>query len=196
MKPLHIAALMLAMLTARAATGRSQGEGAFWLDDAKPRSWNSPGMAIPAAPKTYGPADERCRELARPPELKEDASIQNQGWDLVGPYLGGWLVLIIRGAASYDGMCRPLQYQDFVFLRGVFAGTLSPQPMNSRADGALGQVFLQSDAQLIAEYSRYEASDALCCPSRTTHVVFAIAEDPPVVRPVSASTSGAERVRF
>jgi heat shock protein HslJ len=192
MKSRHTAALMLAMLAADVAIGRSQGQGAYWLDEAKPRSWNSPNLPIPAAPKAQGPADDRCRQQARPPELKEDARVQDQGWDLVGPYLGGWLMLVIRGTASYDGMCRPLQYQDFVFVRGVFAGTLSPQPMDSRADGALGQVFVQSDSQLTAEYSRYEESDALCCPSRTTRVVFDIPEDPPIVRPASASTSEAE----
>jgi heat shock protein HslJ len=86
-------------------------------------------------------------------------------------------------------MCRPRQYQDFVFVRGVFAGTLSPQPMDSRADGAIGQVWLQNGTQLTAEYARYAANDALCCPSRMTSVVFDIAGDKRVVRPVSASTS-------
>jgi hypothetical protein len=42
---------------------------------------------------------------------------------------------------------------------------------------------------LIAEYSRYEKSDPLCCPSRITHVTFDIAGNPPVVRARSASTS-------
>jgi hypothetical protein len=49
-----------------------------------------------------------------------------------------------RGTAGYDGMCRPRQYQDFVFVGSVFAGTLSPQPMDSRTDGALGRVFHRS----------------------------------------------------
>lgn len=34
-------------------------------------------------------------------------------------------------------MCRPRQSQDFLFVRGMFAGTLSPQPMDSRTDGVL-----------------------------------------------------------
>jgi hypothetical protein len=72
-------------------------------------------------------------------------------------------------------------------VRGVFAGTLSPQAMDSRADGALGRVSLQSDSLLIAEYERYAATDPLCCPSRATRVVFGIAKEGPVLRPVSAS---------
>ncbi len=170
-------------------TGRSQVKVASWLDEAKPASWNAAGLAIPAAPRIQGNTDPRCREGARPPQLDEDKRLRDQGWDLVGAYQGGWQILVIRGTAGYDGMCRPLQYQDFVFVRGVFAGTLSPQAMDSRTDGALGRVFLQGSSRLTAEYDRYAASDPLCCPSRRTSVVFDIASAPPVLRPVSASTS-------
>ncbi|MCC7010499.1 MAG: LppP/LprE family lipoprotein [Acidobacteria bacterium] len=96
---------------------------------------------------------------------------------------------MIRATAGYDGMCRPRAYQDFVFVRGVFAGTLSPQPMDSRADGALGRVAVRSSAEIIGDYARYAASDPLCCPSRITIVVFRVSAEPPVVVPVSASTS-------
>lgn len=91
-------------------------------------------------------------------------------------------------------MCRPRQYQAFVFVRGLFVGTLSPQLMDSRTDGALSEVSLQSATLLTAQYLRYATTDALCCPSRTTSVIFEIATFPsqsnrPQVRPVSASTS-------
>jgi hypothetical protein len=121
--------------------------------------------------------------------LDEDTRVRNRGWDLVGGYQGGWQMLVIRGTAGYDGMCRPRQYQDFVFVRGVFAGTLSPHVMDSRSDGALGRVTLQARGQLTAEYHRYSAADPLCCPSRTTSVVFDISDDPPIAQPVSASSS-------
>jgi len=85
-------------------------------------------------------------------------------------------------------MCRPLTYQEFVFVRGVFAGTLSPGTMDSRADGSLNRVTLQGDRRLVAEYARYTRADALCCPSRTTSVVFEIAPDQVLVRPLSTST--------
>ena len=78
--------------------------------------------------RIQGNTDPRCREGARPPQLDEDKRLRDQGWDLVGAYQGGWQILVIRGTAGYDGMCRPLQYQDFVFVRGVFAGTLSLRP--------------------------------------------------------------------
>jgi LppP/LprE lipoprotein len=133
--------------------------------------------------------DPRCRALARPAELEEDKRLRERGWDLVGEFQGGWQIRIILATAGYDGMCRPRQYQAFVFVHGVFAGTLSPQPMDSRTDGALDQVHLRGDGRLTAEFRRYAASDPLCCPSRTTSVMFEIASGTPVVRPVAASTS-------
>jgi hypothetical protein len=98
-------------------------------------------------------------------------------------------MVVIRGTAAYDGMCRPQQYQEFVFLDGVFAGTLSPQPMRSRTDGALVRTTLQSGSRIVAEYARYAPSDPLCCPSNTTTLVFNVSQDPPVVRPASTSTA-------
>jgi heat shock protein HslJ len=146
---------------------------------------------MPLAPKIQGAVDTRCRDAARPPQLPQDKQLRERGWDLVAAYQGGWQILVIRGTAGYDGMCRPRQYQDFVFVRGMFAGTLSPHPMESRTDGALNRVSLQSATRLTAEYARYTVADALCCPSRTTSVVFDVASDGlgPVVRPVSTSTS-------
>jgi heat shock protein HslJ len=159
------------------------------LDNPKPALWNTPGQPIPSAPKSQGTADARCRDASRPAQLPEDRQVRDRGWDLVGAYQGGWQIVVIGGGAGYDGMCRPRQYQEFVFVRGAFAGTLSPRPMESRTDGALSRVSLQSATRLTAEYARYAESDALCCPSRTTRVTFDVASDGPVVRPVSASTS-------
>jgi heat shock protein HslJ len=167
---------------------RSQEKGAAWLDQPKPASWNTPGASIPAAPRTQGSVDARCRQQARPAQVEEDKRVRDQGWDLVGAYQGGWQILVIRGTASYDGMCRPRQYQGFVFVRSVFAGTLSPQPMDSRTDGALARASLQSNGRLTVEYDRYAASDPLCCPSRSTTVVFEVTSDRPVIRPVSSAT--------
>lgn len=167
----------------------AEANAASWLDAAKPASWNKPALAIPAAPQFPDGIDPRCRTQARPPESEEDRRLRNQGWDLMGAYQAGWRVLVIGATAGYDGMCRPSAYQYFVFVRGIFAGTLSPDFMESRADGALSRVFLQSDKQLTAEYLRYAATDPLCCASRTTRVEFEIAGDGSVVRPVSASTS-------
>ena len=185
----RVALSLIATLTCLPAVSSAQEQRAAWLDDAKPAAWNKPGLPIPSAPKIQGAVDARCRNAARPPQLPEDKQLRERGWDLVAAYQGGWQILVIRGTAGYDGMCRPNQYQDFVFVRGVFAGTLSPQPMDSRTDGALSQVSLQSATRLTVVYARYASADPLCCPSRTTSVIFDVASDKPVVRPVSASTS-------
>ena|SRR5437868_3737296 len=180
--------LTIAVVGCNPGIGRSQAQVVSWLDPSKPASWNKPDLPIPGAPPIEGNVDARCAALARPPELEEDKHLRDQGWNLVGAYQGGWQILVIRGTAGYDGMCRPRQYQDFVFVRGAFAGTLSPQTMESRTDGALDRVSLQSNARLTAEYARYSETDPLCCPSRKTIVEFELANDPPVLRPLSAST--------
>ena len=186
----HWAITLMAIATVfgTSTAGRSQSKAGSWLDQPKPTSWNKPGAALPAAPKLQSPVDPRCRESARPPQFEQDKRLHEQGWDLVGAYQGGWQMLVIGGTAGYDGMCRPRQYQYFVFVGGVYAGTLSPRPMDSRTDGALDRVFLQGSGRLTAEYARYGEKDALCCPSRTTHVEFSMATDR-VLQPVSASTS-------
>jgi heat shock protein HslJ len=185
----RVISFTLAIVASHPGIGRTQGKVASWLDESSPASWNQPGLSIPAAPKIQGTVDPRCKEQARPQQLDEDKRVREQGWNLVGPYQGGWEILVIRGTAGYDGMCRPRQYQDFVFVRGAFVGTLSPHAMDSRTDGALGDVYLQSAKRLTAEFHRYVATDPLCCPSKTTNVVFNIASGGSEVRPASASTS-------
>jgi heat shock protein HslJ len=182
-------AMMLGMLATGGTLACAQGAAVSWLDEPELAAWNTPGQTIPAAPPRQELVNPRCRALARPAQIEEDNKVRDRGWDLVGAFQGGWQVLVVRGTASYDGMCRPLQYLDFVFVRGIFAGTLAPTPMDSRTDGALARVSLQGPTQLTAEYLRYETSDALCCASRTTSVTFQIAPDRPLIRAVSASTS-------
>jgi LppP/LprE lipoprotein len=185
----HTTSLIMAIVACYPGSARPQIKSASWLDEAKPASWNEPSLPIPAAPSIQGDTNPRCKELARPPQLQADERLRERRWQLVGAYQGGWQILVIRGTAGYDGMCRPRQYQDFVFVRDAFVGTLSPQPVDSRTDGALGRVFIESGARLTVEYERYGASDPLCCPSRTTRVVFEIASNTLLLQPVSASTS-------
>jgi hypothetical protein len=154
-KRVRLTVLAAAIVSSHPAPGQTQGRALSWLDEPKPASWNASGARIPAAPTMHGAVDPRCRDAARPAHLDEDKRLRDVGWHLVGAYQGGWQTLVIRATAGYDGMCRPRQYQDFVFVRGMFAGTLSPQPMDSRTDGALSRVSLVSSSQLIAEYARY-----------------------------------------
>ena len=156
-----------------------------WLDGDL-ASWNTPGTAIPAAPVIDGNPDPRCVERERPAETEEDDALIANGWRLFLPYQSGWRVTLISGLAGYDGMCRPLGYQSFVFVDGVFAGTISPQPMDARTTGAATDVNLRFADLVSAEYLRYAADDPLCCPSDTDLLEFTIEETPdgPVLNPI------------
>ena len=180
--------VLAAIAVAISAAAGSQPVAASWLDAPHLESWNRAGMSIPFAPQGEKNPDPRCHALARVPVSKEDSEIRARGWDLVGPTPEAQHIRVIVGTADYDGMCRPRRYQEFVFVRGVFAGTLAPRPMDSRTDGAIGRVIIKSDRNLQAEYARYGAADPLCCPSRTTRVMFDIETEPPMLRPVSAAT--------
>jgi len=183
-------ASVLALLTAFAiilplmVSSPTLAQEETWLDGDF-ASWNSPGMAIPTALTIDSNPDPRCVERERPAETEEDEALIASGWRLFLPYQRGWGVTLISGLSGYDGMCRPMGYQSFVFVDGVFAGTVSPEPMNSRTTGAATDVNLWYADQVSAEYLRYAPEDALCCPSRTDSVQFTIDDTPegPVLNP-------------
>jgi hypothetical protein len=137
-----------------------------WLDDPLV-PWNQPGMAIPSVPVNgVGAIDSMCIPSIRTPETPADAAIVQQGWSLFGSYHGGWGLLVIGATAGFDGMCRPMGYQYFIFSEGRFAGTLSPVDMASRTTGAGRVLSIDSERRVMANFTRYSASDPLCCPSR------------------------------
>lgn len=161
---------------------------ASWLDSDL-ANWNTPGMAIPDAPPANAAPDPRCAERERPAETPEDEALMAAGWRLFLPYQRGWGVTLVAALSDYDGMCRPLGYQFFVFVDGDFAGTIAPEPMNSRFDGAADDVNLWYADQLSAEFRRYAPDDPLCCPSGSAAVDYTIESTPdgPVLNPVSKS---------
>ena len=97
-------------------------------------------------------------------------------------------VEIVGGLAGADGMCRPTQFNVFVFVKGQLAGVLSPSDMDSRTDGSIGGgIRLAEDETIAAEFARYTGVDPLCCPSGRVTVRYRIDRmaSPPVVVPVS-----------
>jgi hypothetical protein len=164
-------------LIAMALTPRSAYADGAWLDD-QSVAWNTPGMRMPNPVQNRpGPAtdvDTRCTNQARPAETDEDRALERAGWTVFGSYEAGWGVRIVRGLAGYDGMCRPMEYQAFVFVDGKLAGTLSPTPMDARSDGALTDSSFFSGDRIVAQYVRYTPQDALCCPSANSTVEFKI----------------------
>lgn len=189
------ATLLLAALGPLGAAARGQDSRPPWLDAQPLAAWNQADGTIPPPPVVDEPVNPKCRDQARPVQTAEDQQLRDLGWSLVGPFQGGWGVLVVRATAGWDGMCRPMQYQDFVFVSGRFAGTLAPAPMDSRTDGAIGDVSLLGPDRITAQYLRYTDDDPLCCPSRITSVEFSIEGDPSVVRARSASTSGTTMIR-
>ncbi len=165
---------------------------ASWLDEEKPANWNKMRGPVPEGPAPDGdPADTpRCKDQVRAPDTSMDRAVTARGWSLVGPATTYGPTSIIVANTSVDGMCRPRSYQAFVFVKGRFAGTLSPVPMNAREDGAENMIRVVSASELTAQYARYADTDPLCCPSRLTVVRFRVQQlrDGPIVIPVTAHT--------
>lgn len=166
--------------------------GGFWLDRL-PAGWNAAGGAIPPAPRIDAdpPDTPRCPGLVRSAATAAERAVVAAGWWLIGPAQDLDDLVVLRGGAAVDGMCRPLGYQGFVFVEGRFAGTLSPVAMNARTDGAERLIIVASHRRLLVEYSRYRPIDPLCCPSAIAVVTFDIDRHVlgPVAVPVRTTTT-------
>lgn len=159
-----------------------------WLDQ-PPRTWNQANSAVPVAPPLGPSVQPRCRTQERAASGPEEALVAAAGWRLetYWPTLRSGNVAIVMALSSYDGMCRPLGFNAFVFAGGQFSGTLSPVNLNSRTDGVFQDrpAFL-SDGRIVATFLRYAPSDPLCCPSRpATQVIYSVDQSAtgPVVDP-------------
>jgi hypothetical protein len=194
-----LAAMVAASVAIANPAPSTAQQSASWLDTSPIQNWNTVGMPIPQAmPATVSgqpatPADwpPNCIHELRHPETPEDIQLHNRGWYLAQPYQAGYGIKLIPAQAGFDGMCRPWGYNYFVFVDGQFAGTIAPQAMNARTDGAAQSVnfFGGSTARIFAEFARYTPSDALCCPSSTSSVQYTIQVSPPLVIPNSVNTS-------
>lgn len=159
------------------AYGQADSAPGAWLDKTL-TSWNQAGAALPQAPARV-PAEkasipQSCLKFARKPSSAADRQVIKAGWTLFSPAQKHSNVAVVTAMSDVDGMCRPMGYQSFVFVNGKFAGTLSPVPMSSRTDGALGNVRFNAPGQMTAEFVRYTDSDPLCCPSRTGTITYRI----------------------
>jgi LppP/LprE lipoprotein len=189
------------LLTAVFSAHAQLPQGA-WLDTPpKPqpfKQWNRAGDAIPRAPKIFRDAEEiprMCRAIPRKPASKEELEVAGRGWMLFGNYHDNSGTVIIGAMANLDGMCRVDLYQDFVFIKGVYAGTLSPKLMNARSDGASITIGFPKPGGISATFNRYTEKDPLCCPSRISEATYEIqqARGKPVVALTGVRTRPAER---
>jgi hypothetical protein len=175
------------LLGAQSAAAQSGG----WLD--KPLSpWNLAAAGAPKAPAPKGdsPSDPRCAGPVGEPETPMERVVAEAGWFLFSKARVKGDTTVLLAEASVDGMCRPWDYQAFVFVKGRFAGTLSPVLMDSRTDGALSEVRLLSPTSIEVVFLRYVDADPLCCPSRLTTVRYRVERRGKgrVVVPVSAKS--------
>jgi len=148
-----------------------------WLDDKPLPNWNSRSRAILQTEKMSSSELAQCGRFVRQPTLAADKLLAKYGWTLVGPAQVYGKTTVVTWAQGFDGMCRPRGFQTLVFVDSRVAGTLSPGPMDSRTDGSLINVRMTSETTLTAEYIRYRATDALCCPYKTEAVTFVIKPD-------------------
>ena len=185
--------LLVALVGAQPAVGQmlDGAQGADWLD-APLVAWNVPGATVPAA-RRESPRDPLCERAVRAPETAGARQVAQQGWTVDGPSRTALDLEVVLGASGEDGMCRPMGFNQFVFVDGRYAGTLSPVLMYSRMDGAVGEIELLGtgadhlEPRIRATFRRYAATDPLCCPSRPDSVVeYAIptVDDGPVVVPL------------
>jgi len=170
---------------------RAQTPEPSWLD--RPLSnWNLSGQALPRAVpngETIVEVSKRCSMPALTSTPGERA-LANAGWlpfHMFDRRIVQRDVEIIGGLAGADGMCRPTQFNVFVFVNGQLAGTLSPSEMDSRTDGSIGgAIRLAEDETIAADFARYTGVDPLCCPSGRVTVRYRVdrTSRAPVVVPV------------
>ncbi len=149
----------------------------IWLD-APLQQWNAAGASVPPAPPADAAVQARCRAQERPASNAAEQQLAAAGWHLTSatPTVTQGNAAIIYALVNYDGMCRPRDFNYFVFANGQFAGTLSPVNLESREDGvSAGPPSFLPDGRISATFLRYKPTDPLCCPSSPSdRVLYAI----------------------
>lgn len=148
-----------------------------WLDMKPLPNWNSRKRVILETKKMSASELKRCSVSVRQPSLPQDFLLTKMNWTLTGAAQVFGNTAVITTAEGFDGMCRPLKYETYVFVGNKLAGGLTPGPMDSRTDGSTINVNLYSETDLGAEFARYKNSDALCCPSKTERVTYKVKPD-------------------
>lgn len=199
----HVVSLAAAALSLAVAGGgaAAQSSATRWLDAKTIANWNKPGMAVPRGPKSeYSEEIAECEkraaeESAKSPPTPETRQVAAAGWlgAAVEKRAGDTTIVFARNGV--DGMCRPMDYQYFVFVKGRFAGTLAPRPMQSRTDGSAWLEEKPEAQRFSADFARYRRDDPLCCPARTSTVTYAVRETPggPLVVPARVATKANPR---
>jgi hypothetical protein len=174
--------LLVFQLWASLANAESDPSG-NWLDNNL--NWNQVGASLPQAPIQEGNNLPNCQQTVRPAVLPEDRLVEAAGWILTDAAQIYGATTIVTGMADADGMCRPMDFQVFVFTHGKFSGTLSPILMDSRTDGSLFKFDLYREGMIDASFNRYVPGDAQCCASGESRVFYEVdpQSKPPLLVP-------------
>jgi heat shock protein HslJ len=165
------------LLPTSSAIAQSTRPSNSWLDR-PPTNWNKQSSGFPSLPNPVPATNlDRCRESVREPDSLAEKALVRRGWKLFGASQNYGITQLVMAASGFDGMCRPVGYQAFVYVEGRYAGTLSPVLMDSRTDGALIEARLLDPKRISAEFARYSADDPLCCPTKTSSASYAIRND-------------------
>ena len=169
-------------LGALAADAGAETAKSRWLDAQPVANWNKAGGAIPRGPKAAAADIRDCERRGAEENPKSAATPETRqvtaaGWlgAAVEKRAGDTVYVFARNGV--DGMCRPMDFQIFVFVAGRFAGTIAPRPMDSREDGS-GYLDKVDARRFTVNFTRYRKDDALCCPSRTSTVTYEIRAAP------------------
>ena len=148
-----------------------------WLD-VPPTPWNRSGLPLPYAEeidRTEIPSI--CKPLPHRTSTPEQRAVTEAGWLVFISVQDGHGVTVVGASDDLDGMCRPNLYQDFVFVDGKFAGTISPSLMYARSDGGSRKVSFPAPNKILVEFDRYTDKDPLCCPSRISEAIYEIGKE-------------------
>jgi hypothetical protein len=85
---------------------------------------------------------------------------------------------IVGGMSDATDACAPASFNFFVFVAGIYAGTLSPVDMTTGKDGVIGIVRFPPGDVITAEFVRYGVTDTECCPSGRARVTYKVARTP------------------
>lgn len=171
-----LTAVLISLMLCSAASAQTSK---IWLDQPL-TNWNRPEGNLPSLPSPLArerPTDNRCAAQIRPPASPAETALVRRGWRLYGATQSYGLTTVVTALSGFDGMCRPLGFQAFVYWEGRYAGTLSPTLMNSRTDGAMVALRLVSETNFVLDFARYAATDPLCCPSKLASVSYALVRD-------------------
>lgn len=156
----------------------AQSAKSRWLDANPLGNWNNPNGKLPKGPSASLADIRDCEkrgaeETKKTPPSPETRRVTAAGWHgaTIEKRAGDTVFVFARN--SVDGMCRPMSYQIFVFVKGRFAGTLAPRAVDSREDGSF-MLEKEGAERFTASFMRYKTDDPLCCPSRISTVTYAI----------------------